>query len=594
MKDFTRTLLAVICGLFIMGVIGFMVFMGTLGSMASMSSTQPVLPKSGALTMDMSKMVIHEQKTEMMPLAALQGDMTTSIGLWDAVQAIKAAAADPSVKYIYLKPDMSTTEIAIGEEVRQALSKFRKSGKPVVAYLENPTAGNYFMASVADKIYMNANCGASPMINGVSSQLIFLKDLLDKLGINMQLIRHGKYKSAGEMYIKNAPSKENMEQNEAMVKSLWNTMATAICTSRQLDVDEFNGWVDHLQLGSAEEMLEHRLVDELVTREELKSNLATLAGLEKPSELKYIPFADYAQIKVSANTKAKKKIAVIYAEGEIVPVEGTDQISGDRFANVIAKVRADSSVKAVVLRVNSPGGSVLAADKIKTELDLLKKDKPLIASYGSYAASGGYWISNNADKIFTDQTTLTGSIGVFSMIPDVSKMQKDLLHVNVVSVNSNEHSDLLGLGRPLDAAETAYLQNQVEDIYTAFVNTVSQGRDMEPDYVDSIAQGRVWTGSEALGIRLVDEIGTLEDAINYAIISTGAETVDLKEWNVVGYPKKPTSMDMLMELFGMADPMEEALAKTPFLNTYKAFRDIQFDGKNNVYARLPYEYVFNF
>ncbi len=595
MKDFTRTLLAVICGLFIMGIIGFFMFMGIIGSLAGMSTAQPVLPKSGVLTMDMSKIAIQEQATEMTPLAAIQGATATSVGLWDAVQAIKMAAADPAVKYIYLKPEFSITELSIGEEVRKALNDFRKSGKPVVAYLEDPTAGNYFMASVADKIYMNGNAGASPMITGVSSQLIFLKDILDKLGINMQLIRHGKYKSAGEMYIKNAPSDENLEQNQAMVKSLWNTISTTICASRQIDPEQFNSWVDNLQLGSAKEMLEHHLVDEIVTREELKNSLATLASVEKPSELKFIPFADYASVKVAANVKAKKKIAVIYAEGEIVPTEGKDQISGDRFSDIISKVRADSSVKAVVLRVNSPGGSVLAADKIKTELDLLKKDKPLIASYGSYAASGGYWISNNADKIFTDATTLTGSIGVFSLIPDISKLQKNVLHINSVSVNSNQHSDLLNQFRPLDKKETAYMQNQVENIYHAFVGTVSQGRGLEPDFVDSIAQGRVWTGSEALGIHLVDEIGTLEDAINYAIISTGTETVELSEWCIEGYPKKPSSIETILEMFGMStNPIEKAVAGTPFRNIYHAFKNIGMDGRSNIYARLPYEYVFNY
>ena len=595
MKDFLKTLLAVICGLLIMGFIGISMFMGMAGTLAGLTSSQPVLPKSGVLTIDMSKITIAEQASESAPLDMLQGNTTTSIGLWDAVQAIKAAAADPSVKYIYLKPENSTTGISIGEEIRKALANFRKSGKAVVAYVENPTAGNYYMASVADKIYMNANEGASPMITGVSSQLVFLKDILDKLGINMQLIRHGKYKSAGEMYIKNAPSAENMEQNQAMVNSLWKTISSTIAQSRGFSVEEFNSWVDNLELGSAKEMLEHNLVDEVVTNEELKASLATLASVQKPSELRYIPFADYVKVKALPNVKAQKKIAVIYADGEIIPGSAKQGVAGDRFASVVAKVRADSTVKAVVLRVSSPGGSVIAADKIKTELDLLKKDKPLIASYGYAAASGGYWISNNADKIFTDETTLTGSIGVFSMIPDVSGLQKDLLHVNMVSVKSNKHSDMLGLTRPLDNAETAYMQKQVEDIYTAFVNTVSQGRSMEPDYVDSIAQGRVWTGAEALGIHLVDEIGTLEDAINYAIITTGAETVDLKEWAIEGYPKQPTSMELLMDAFGMStDPVEKAFVNTPFLDIYKAFRGIEFNGRNNVYARLPYEYIINF
>lgn len=596
MKDFFKTFLAVICAIFVLNILATITFVMTMGAMAGMADTKPVLPQSGVLALDLSQMTIGEQASEPNPMDLLQqkGRIKASVGLWEAVGAIRTAAADPAVKYIYLKTENSATGISILEEIRQALGNFRKSGKAVIAYVENPTAGSYYLASIADKIYMNGNAGASPMITGISSQMIFLKDLLDRFGVNIQLIRHGKFKSAGEMFIRNTPSQENMEQNQALVRSLWETLSSEIAAARGLDARTFSALVNELQLGSAEALRSHGLVDKIVTREELKGELATLAGVAKPSDLKYIPFQNYVKAK-AAEQKAKKKIAVIYAEGEIVTGDQKQEIAGDRFASLIAKVRADSTVKAVVLRVASGGGSVLAADKIKTELDLLRKDKPLIASYGNAAASGGYWISANADKIFSDRTTLTGSIGVFSMIPDVSKTTKEVLKVNVVNVGSNRHSDMWQLMRPLDGTETEYLQRQVEDIYDKFVSTVAEGRELKPDYVDSIAQGRVWSGSDALGLRLVDEIGTLEDAVNYAIISAGAETVDLKDWTIEACPKKPSAMEMLMEAIGMGgDPMGKAVAGTPFRGLYTAFKDWNFRTSEHLYARLPWEFCLNF
>ena len=586
MKDFLKMTLAVLAGLFIAGILGFMLFFGFIGTLASLGSSTPAMPRSGVLFMDMSRISIAEQTQETDPMAMIQGQDISIIGLWDAVKAIEKAASDPAVQCIYLKADgLSAGGIAPVEELRQALGDFRLSGKPVVAYTENPGTGSYYLASVADKIYMGSYKGGSNMMVGVGTQMIFLKDLLDKLGVNVQLIRHGKFKSAGEMYIKSRPSEENLLQTREMVNSMWDGMAESICSSREISREDLDGMIDNLKLNTPEDFLACRLVDELLTKEELKEKLAVLAKESKYEEVKFISLRDYVNINAQTVSKARRKIAIIFAEGEIIDGYDKQEVAGDRFAGIISSVRADSTVKAVVLRVASPGGSVAASEKIRTEIDLLRKVKPVIASYGNYAASGGYWISNSCDKIFSDKSTLTGSIGVFSMIPDFSGTAEKVFHVGVTNVGSSRHSDMYSLTRPLDAEETAFMQKSVDDIYEAFLENVSAGRGMDKAEIDEIAQGRVWTGSDALKIGLVDEIGTLADAVRYAAIAAGDTEADLGTWEVAAYPKPMTTLDIILEnLTGSTD----ALAGTPFESVGRAFRSWDATSTGKVYARMPY------
>lgn len=591
MKDFVKMTLAVICGLFLFGIIALILSISVVSSVAAAGQGAPVLPKSGVMVIDMSEMSIVEQASpDMDVMAALQGTSMTQMGLWNAVQAINAAAADPSVKYIYLKPDGVDAGIAELQEFRTSLANFRLSGKPVISYIEAPSTASYYLASVADKVYMTSCEGATSMIIGVGSQLIFLKDILDKVGVNVQLIRHGKYKSAGEMYIKNAPSPENLQQNQEMIDAIWRSYASEIAEGRNLSVEAVNDAIDNLLLNNPEDFLNAGFVDELLSREELHSKLADLAVVDSFKKLKSFTLADYAAAKVLPNIKAKKKIAIIYADGEIVDGNGKQEVSGDHFASVISKVRADSTVKAVVFRVNSPGGSVLASAKIKDEIELLKAEKPVVASYGDYAASGGYWISNSCDKIFSDATTLTGSIGVFSMIPDLDKVLHDVAHVNIVTVGSNKHVDMYSMMRPLDQDELDYQQAAVERIYDTFVSIVAEGRGLEKEFVDSVAQGRVWAGSDAIKIGLVDEIGTLEDAIKWAAASAGDP--ELEAWNVAEYPKPLTAVEQVMANFGKMPSDENIFAGTPFSNVAETLLKWNARMKKNpsdvMFARIPY------
>lgn len=594
MKNFVKWTLAVICGIFIFNIIIFIISIGMIGSLAAAGSSQPVLPKSGVLYLDMSKITIAEQSKEDDVFASLQGESRTTIGLLDAVQALNTASLDPAVQYLYLRPQDASIGMSQMEEFRTALANFRKNGKAVITIMDTPSTGSYYLASVSDKIYLTPYKGATYMMTGVSSQLIFVKDLLDKLGVNVQLIRHGKYKSAGEMFVKNTASPENLEQNQVMISSIWNAYASEIAESRGITVERLNEIIDNIELVFAEDFVKAGLVDELLSAEERKQKLADLAVVEKFDDIKFIPFADYVTAKATAS-KAKQKIAVIYADGEIVDGTGRDEVAGTYFASQIEKVRSDSTIKAVVFRVNSPGGSVAASERIKEQIELLKKEKPVVASYGDYAASGGYWISNSCDRIFADKTTLTGSIGVFSMIPDFSGTLKDIAHVNITPVNSNKHGDMLSLFRPLDEVETAAMQASVEDIYSTFVNYVAEGRGLEPDFVDSIAQGRVWTGADALEIGLVDEIGTLEEALQYTASLVSDGDPDLKAWKIVGYPKPQTTAEQILsKLNKTTQSKANALTGTPFEsfgNSMTEWSEQVMETRNFAFARMPFEIV---
>lgn len=591
MKDFIKMTLATLAGLLVFGIVAMFLMFAVIGAIAASGDSQPVMPREGILTIDMSTMVLAEQTKEGDPIEMLSsgGQTLATVGIMNAINAVNSAAVDPAIKFIYLKADGVNGQLTHMEEFRKALKRFREhSGKAIVTYTESPSNASYYLASVADKIYMTPHDGAINSFSGISSQLIFLKDILDKLGVNMQLIRHGKYKSAGEMYIRNSASKENLEQNEAMVGSIWENIAAEIAASREISVEDLNRMLNNLELNFPEDFLNKGLVDELLTREQLKQKLADLYVTGKYEDIKSISLQDYAKLKNIVNYKAKSKVAVIYAEGNIVDGDEKQQVAGDRFASIIADIRKDSTVKAVVLRVNSPGGSVLASEKIKAELDLLRADRPVIASYGSYAASGGYWISANSDYIFSNASTLTGSIGVFSMIPDLSKAVNEKLHVHITPINSNKHADMLSGMRALDQQEIAYMQASVERIYSKFTSLVAEGRDMTVEAVDEIAQGRVWTGSEALGIGLVDSIGTIEDAINYAAMTIDGVSSP-KDVQIVEYPKPMTTIEMLLE--GLGGSKKSVFAGTALESVEEAFRSCSEAEAGKAYARIPYEII---
>lgn len=463
----------------------------------------------------------------------LSGINTSSaVSLLGVERALEKAADDKDIAMVYLNLDHFSGSMAAVEEVREYLKRFSAKGKPVVAWAASLGNGSYYLGSVADRLFLHPQGGGT--LNGLGSTQYFVKDLLDTLGIEMQLIRHGKYKSAGEMYIRNDISPENRQQYEELLGSIWGGFLAEIGESRGKSVEELNAMADGLALGTAQTWLDKGLVDGLKYRDEMEDYLCHLFGTTEADDVKVVGLKDY--IKDLKKGSSSKKIAIIYAEGEIV--RSGDGIVGEKLAREIAAVRADSTVKAVVFRVNSPGGEVVAADMIRREIELLGKDKPVIASYGSYAASGGYLISAGCKRIFVDNATLTGSIGVFGMIPSFGKAVSKNLHVNLVTLGTNAHSGM-GTGvNPLNAEEEAWYQQEIEGIYDTFVGVVSKGRSMSTQAVDDIAQGRVWSGKDALGNGLADEKGTLLDAVKYT-----ADLVGLKKYRIACYPEKKSFMD---------------------------------------------------
>ena len=579
---FLRNLLAAILGSFIALGLLFLLAVGMIGALMPAEETVSVSPSS-VLKIDLGSTIGEQTVSDPFDVSSIVPftSSTSSVGILDAVQAIEYAATDPAIKFIYLTNCGSSSGISYMEELRGALDRFRASGKPVIAYGENFSFGGYYLASVADKIY--ADEFASNNILGIATTIIFLKDILDRFGVEMQLIRHGKYKSAGEQFIASDISEANREQNQAMVDALWKAAAGSICESREISLTDLDRMVNNLELNTAQDMVDAGLVDELCTVNGMEENLRTLAGAEKLKDVKMITLDKYIKARIKTNYKAKDKIAIIYADGQINP-NGSDGITEETFQPIIRDLRADSSVKAVVLRVNSPGGSVQPAEIIRTELELLQQEKPLIVSYGTMAASGGYWISAGADKIYSNSTTLTGSIGVFSMLPSLEKTFKDIAHVNPVTVRSHSHADMGSMTRKLNRQEVAAFQEQVEMIYDHFINIVAEGRGMTPERVDEIAQGRVWCGSEALDINLVNEIGGLKEALDYAAVSAGLDNYRIESW-----PKVRTSLDKLMEGLGTASAAVETFSDPEQLmkNLFQSVR-----AEKGIYARVPYIYCF--
>ena len=525
--------------------------------------------KGKILRIDLSKSV-SERKSSDLTLSANGLQFNSSVSLLDIDRALQKAAKDDHIAMVFLNLDHFSADMASMEEIRSCLKDFSAAGKPVVAYAASLSNGSYYLGSVADRIFMYPKGEGS--LNGIGSTQFYLKDILDTLDIDVQLIRHGKYKSAGEMYILNDISPENREQIEVLLGSVWTTFTDEMAASRGMEPEKVRSLSDNLALGTAQSWLDAGLIDGLKYRDEMELYLAKLFGTNDPTQVKAVDLEEYME-KLKKGP-ANKKVAVIYAEGEIAR-EGSC-IVGDKLSRQIAAVRADSTVKAVVFRVNSPGGEVVAADMIRREIELLRKDKPVVASYGAYAASGGYLISAGCDRIITDNTTFTGSIGVFGMVPSFGKAIRKNLHVTPVQVGTGPHSGMSSGMNPLTPEEEAWYQEEIEGIYTDFVGIVAEGRSMTTETVDEIAQGRVWTGKDALGIGLADETGTLLDAIDCAAKLAGKELG--KNYRIAVYPEKKSFKDKLKDPTGKGDDKDKPLVRVD---------DLLHPGLN-IIARMPY------
>ena len=513
-KTFLAGLLAVVVGTFL--VFFFWIFI-LLGIAGSMEKSVVVHPES-ILKIDFSEVLTDAPSSD--PLAGIDLmtlQTTRQLSLFKALRAIEAAGADDRIKGIYLRMngEGGVTGSALLEELREALLEFKQSGKFIIAYNETYSQGQYYLASVADKIYLQPEGGMD--WSGLSSNVMFYKGLLDKLDLRAEVFRPTacKYKSAVEPFILDKMSSANREQMQALVNSMWGTISGAVCESRGIDSVKMRRITDNLQVTLPEEALEYGFVDSLVYEDQMEDVFAELGVSD---DYDFITLGDYAsQVGADLKNISADQVAIVYADGQIVDGEGYGkEIYGNTLAVKIAGVREDEKVKAVVLRVNSPGGSALASDVIWREVELLRAEKPVVVSMGSYAASGGYYISCPADVIVADRLTLTGSIGVFGMILDTREALKNKLGITIDGVKSNASSSFLAT-EPLTPIQRSMIMRGVDKVYTTFTNDVAEGRNLPIEKVLDIAGGRVWSGADALGIGLIDTYGGLKTAIALAV-----------------------------------------------------------------------------
>ncbi|MFD1255871.1 signal peptide peptidase SppA [Mucilaginibacter terrae] len=539
MKQFFKFVLATIVGVFLVSIIMLIIVVGIVVS-ASSDSDKPVDDNS---ILNISFKNAIPERTPNNPFAALSAfgfDENKSIGLNDILASIKKAKTDDHIKGIYLHDSYMMGGQATTEEIRNALINFKTSKKFIIAYSEVYTQSFYYLASVADKVYINPK-GIFDF-SGMSSQITFFKGALDKLGIEAQIIKVGTYKSAVEPYFLDKMSDANRQQVTAYLGSLYNQFLTGISSSRNVNKDSLYHIANELKIRQSEDALKYKLVDGLKYKDEVLDELKKLTKTDLKKDLKTVDLDEYAKngddqdgkTTDDGNKGPDNQIAMIYASGEITGGNGDDNtIGSDKISAAIRNVRLNDKVKAVVLRVNSPGGSSLASDVIWREVSLTKKVKPVIVSMGDYAASGGYYIACAADSIFAEPNTITGSIGIFAILPNMQKFFNDKLGLTFDGVKTGKYADLGDVSRPLTPEERAILQAQVNQGYNDFTQAVATGRKKSQEYINSIGQGRVWTGEQAIKIGLVDRLGNINDAI-----ASAAKKAKLKNYNIVAYPEQ--------------------------------------------------------
>ena len=531
MKNFLKYTLATITGIIIASILFFIIMIAGLSALVASGDKAVSVSENTVLVLNAGE-IIPDRGTDN-PLAGLDlMDMTftPSVGLNEILRNIHKASSDKNIKGILIENGLIPSGWATTEEIRNALLEFRDSGKFVISYTDYFLSQQcYYLSTAADKIYVNP--GSMVEFKGLSSEVMFFKNALEKLGIDVQVTRHGKFKGAVEPFILDKLSDENREQIKDYTGSIWEHVIETVAEARGIPADQLNQAADKLTGNLASLAFKNNLVDGLMFRDELIDTLKLRAGIEKEKDLKLVSMSKYAKVPDPAKVfTSKNRIAVIYAEGNIVMGKGSEtNIGGKHYADVIRKERLDTSVKAIVLRVNSPGGNAIASDIIWRELMLAEKVKPVVISMGNLAASGGYYISAPATKIYANPSTISGSIGVFGLLPNAEKMLEKKLGLTTETVNTNNYSDFPSIFRPMSSYEQEVMQMSVEKTYSDFVSKVADGRDMKFEEVDNIGQGRVWSGTRALKIGLVDEIGGLEDAIKEAAELAGIDKYKIRE-----------------------------------------------------------------
>ncbi|RGM48298.1 MULTISPECIES: signal peptide peptidase SppA [Bacteroides] len=585
MKDFLKFTLATVTGIIVSGVVLFFISILVFFGIASSSESETQVRKNSIMMLELNGALVERSQEN--PFDFLLGEENTTYGLDDILSSIKKAKENEDIKGIYIQASWLGTGFASLEEIRNALKDFKESGKFIVAYGDNYSQGLYYLASVADKVLLNPQ--GMVEWKGLASTPMFLKDLLAKIGVEMQVFKVGTYKSAVEPFIATEMSPANREQVNVYLSSIWGQLTSDVAASRKMSADSLNAVADRmLAFYPAEESVQYGLVDTLMYKNDVRNYLKTMVGVDKDDRMPVLGLKDMVNVKKNVpKDKSGNVIAVYYAYGEIdggsSSATSEEGINSKKVIRDLRKLQEDEDVKAVVLRVNSPGGSAYGSEQIWYAISELKKEKPVIVSMGDYAASGGYYISCNADTIVADPTTLTGSIGIFGMFPN-AKGLADKIGVSFDVVKTNQYADFGMLARPMNDGEKGLVQMYVNRGYDLFLTRCSDGRGISKEELDKIAQGRVWTGSTAKELGLVDELGGLDKALEIAVAKAKVDA-----YTVMNYPKKESFFESLMNT-NPGNYIKARMLKGTMGEIYQQFGALEnFDKADRIQARIPFE-----
>lgn len=581
MKEFLRSTLATITGVLICGFIFIILGVTMLAGFVASSESETIVMPNSVFTLELKGTV--QERYQPSPVDQFFEDQISTYGLEDILNSIQKAKEDEQIKGIYLHTGALACSTASLQAIHRALADFKQSGKFLIAYADMYTQGGYYLASVADKVIVNPVGSLS--WHGLASETMFLKDFLAKIGVKMQIFRVGTYKSAVEPMTNTEMSPANREQTQAFLESTWKSIVSDVAASRNISVDSLNLLADqNMDLRPAEDYVRCGLADTLMYKDEVLSYLKSLAGLTEEDNLQTLSLDEMTRVKsVTPKSKTRDVVAVYYAYGEIDNGSSYDEgINSEKVAKDLRDLRKDKNVKAVVLRVNSPGGSAYGSEQIWREVTLLKAEKPVVVSMGDYAASGGYYISCAANKIVAEPTTLTGSIGIFGMMPDASELLTNKLGLHFDGVKTHKMADMGSMSRPFNAEESALMQQMVNQGYALFTKRCAEGRNIPLEELCKIAEGRVWTGSMAKELKLVDELGGLDTAIQLA-----AELGKVKDYKLKSYPAK---QDFLTELLNTrTDRYIHGQLQETFGEYYQGFEWLRHVKQSDrLQARLPF------
>ena len=588
MKDFLKFTLATVTGIILSSIVLFIISMVTLFGIMSASDTETIVKKNSVMMLDLNGTLVERtQEDPLGILSQLFGDESNTYGLDDILSSIQKAKENENIKGIYLQASSLGTSYASLQEIRNALLDFKESGKFVIAYADSYPQGLYYLSSAADKVLLNPK----GMIEwrGIASAPLFYKDLLQKIGVEMQVFKVGTYKSAVEPFIATEMSSANREQVTAFITSIWGQVTQGISASRNIPVDSLNVYADRmLMFYPSEESVKCGLADTLIYRNDVRNYLKKLVEIDEDDNLPIVGLSDMMNVKKNVpKDKSGNIVAVYYASGEITdyPSSATseDGIVGSKVIRDLRKLKDDNDVKAVVLRVNSPGGSAFASEQIWHAVKELKTKKPVIVSMGDYAASGGYYISCIADTIVAEPTTLTGSIGIFGIIPNVKGLT-DKIGLSYDVVKTNKYADFGNIMRPFNEDERSLLQMMITEGYDTFVSRCAEGRHMTKEAIEKIAEGRVWTGETAKKLGLVDELGGIDKALDIAVAKAGIEG-----YTVVSYPAKQDFFSSLLDT-KPTNYVESQLLKSKLGEFYQQFGLLKnLQEQSMIQARIPFE-----